>query len=33
MRTGEDEGAWWQSPAVLGGIVLVLATVLYLIFA
>jgi SSS family solute:Na+ symporter len=33
IRTGEDEGAWWQSPVVLGGIVLVLTALLYLIFA
>jgi len=29
----EEEGAWWQSPVVLGGIVLALTVVLYLIFA
>ena len=29
----EDEGAWWQSPVVLGAIVLALTLVLYLIFA
>jgi SSS family solute:Na+ symporter len=29
----EEEGAWWQSPVVMGGIVLVLTLVLYLIFA
>jgi SSS family solute:Na+ symporter len=29
----EEEGAWWQSPVVLGGIVLVLTVVLYLMFA
>jgi SSS family solute:Na+ symporter len=31
--THEEEGAWWQSPVVLGGIVLVLTVVLYLMFA
>ena len=30
---GEDQGSWWQSPVVLGGIVLVLTLALYLIFA
>jgi solute:Na+ symporter, SSS family len=29
----EDEGAWWQSPVVMGAIVLALTVVLYLIFA
>jgi SSS family solute:Na+ symporter len=29
----EEEGAWWQSPVVMGAIVLVLTLVLYLIFA
>ncbi|HLU58571.1 MAG TPA: sodium:solute symporter family protein [Pseudonocardia sp.] len=29
----DDEGAWWQSPAVMGTLVLVLTAVLYLIFA
>jgi SSS family solute:Na+ symporter len=29
----EEEGAWWQSPAVMGAIVLALTVVLYLIFA
>jgi SSS family solute:Na+ symporter len=29
---GEEEGAWWQSPVVLGVIVLALALVLYVIF-
>ncbi|GAA5135088.1 sodium:solute symporter family protein [Pseudonocardia adelaidensis] len=29
----EEEGAWWQSPAVMGGLVLALTLVLYLIFA
>ena len=33
MRTGEDEGAWWQSPVVLGWIVLILTAALYLMFA
>ena len=28
----EEEGAWWQSPVVLGAIVLVLTLVLYLMF-
>jgi SSS family solute:Na+ symporter len=28
----KDEGAWWQSPVVLGGIVLALTLVLYLMF-
>nr|WP_233159860.1 sodium:solute symporter family protein [Pseudonocardia sp. MH-G8] len=32
-RGGEDEGSWWQSPVVLGGIVLVLTLALYLVFA
>jgi SSS family solute:Na+ symporter len=31
--THDDEGAWWQSPVVLGGIVLALTVVLYLMFA
>jgi solute:Na+ symporter, SSS family len=31
--THDDEGAWWQSPVVLGGIVLALTLVLYLMFA
>jgi len=30
---GEDQGSWWQSPVVLGGIVLALTLVLYLVFA
>ena len=29
----EEEGAWWQSPVVMGAIVLALTLVLYLIFA
>ncbi|MGH8879740.1 MAG: sodium:solute symporter family protein, partial [Stackebrandtia sp.] len=29
----EEEGAWWQSPAVMGGLVLALTLALYLIFA
>jgi SSS family solute:Na+ symporter len=29
----EEEGAWWQSPVVMGAIVLALTVVLYLIFA
>jgi SSS family solute:Na+ symporter len=29
----EDEGAWWQSPVVMGVIVLALTFVLYLMFA
>jgi SSS family solute:Na+ symporter len=29
----EEEGAWWQSPVVMGVIVLALTLVLYLIFA
>jgi SSS family solute:Na+ symporter len=29
---GEEEGAWWQSPVVLGAIVLALTLVLYLMF-
>ncbi len=29
----DEEGAWWQSPAVMGGIVLALTLVLYLMFA
>ncbi|MEN3263464.1 MAG: solute:Na+ symporter, family, partial [Pseudonocardia sp.] len=33
MRTGEDEGSWWQSPVVLGAIVIALTIVLYLLFA
>ncbi|MCU1661704.1 MAG: sodium solute transporter superfamily [Pseudonocardia sp.] len=33
MRTGEDEGSWWQSPVVLGSIVIALTIVLYLLFA
>jgi solute:Na+ symporter, SSS family len=33
MRTGEDEGAWWQSPVILGWIVLILTAALYLMFA
>ncbi|HEX2131562.1 MAG TPA: Na+/galactose cotransporter, partial [Actinophytocola sp.] len=33
MRGGEDEGSWWQSPVVLGVLVLVLTFVLYLFFA
>jgi SSS family solute:Na+ symporter len=33
MEGGEDEGSWWQSPVVLGGIVLLLTAVLYLMFA
>ena len=35
-RSGRDDvegGAWWQSPTILGGIVLVLVMVLYIIFA
>jgi solute:Na+ symporter, SSS family len=32
MEGGEDEGSWWQSPVVLGGLVLVLTAVLYLFF-
>jgi SSS family solute:Na+ symporter len=32
-RTGEDEGSWWQSPVVLGAIVIALTIVLYLLFA
>jgi SSS family solute:Na+ symporter len=31
-RTGEEEGSWWQSPVVLGALVLVLTVVLYVIF-
>ncbi len=33
MEGGEDEGSWWQSPVVLGVIVLVLTAALYLMFA
>jgi len=29
----EEEGAWWQSPVVMGMLVLALTLVLYLIFA
>jgi SSS family solute:Na+ symporter len=29
----DEEGAWWQSPVVMGGIVLALTFVLYLMFA
>jgi SSS family solute:Na+ symporter len=29
----EEEGAWWQSPVVMGAIVIALTVVLYLIFA
>jgi SSS family solute:Na+ symporter len=29
----EEEGAWWQSPVVMGSLVLALTLVLYLIFA
>jgi SSS family solute:Na+ symporter len=29
----EEEGAWWQSPVVMGGLVLALTLVLYLMFA
>ena len=29
----DEEGAWWQSPVVMGGIVLALTLVLYLMFA
>jgi solute:Na+ symporter, SSS family len=29
----DEEGAWWQSPVVMGAIVLALTVVLYLIFA
>jgi SSS family solute:Na+ symporter len=32
MRTGEEEGRWWQSPVVLGVLVLLLILVLYVIF-
>jgi SSS family solute:Na+ symporter len=32
MRTGEEEGRWWQSPVVLGVLVLLLTLVLYVIF-
>ncbi|GAA3103199.1 sodium:solute symporter family protein [Pseudonocardia yunnanensis] len=32
MRTGEDEGSWWQSPVVLGAIVIALTIVLYVLF-
>jgi SSS family solute:Na+ symporter len=32
MEGGQDEGSWWQSPVVLGGLVLVLTAVLYLFF-
>jgi solute:Na+ symporter, SSS family len=31
--SGVDEGSWWQSPTVLGAIVLVLTLALYLLFA
>jgi SSS family solute:Na+ symporter len=30
---GEEEGAWWQSPVVMGVLVLALTLVLYLVFA
>ena len=33
MEGGEDEGSWWQSPVVLGVLVLVLTAALYLMFA
>jgi solute:Na+ symporter, SSS family len=29
----EEEGAWWQSPVVMGVIVLALTLALYLMFA
>jgi solute:Na+ symporter, SSS family len=32
IRTGEEEGSWWQSPIVLGVLVLLLTLVLYVIF-